>query len=651
MTVQANTLAKYPSWKDWFNARSSATIINKSNQEMLFQIFKHTISPEKCGMELIEHTETVFLFRHTFGTNRIELFHNMQVTGGNIYTAKKEFSFIQGVGEDNACPVTPDFDILVQLPQETAEPIPTATHLLNVTSTDEVAALNPGQTTSYTPRNFIPVPPFLLNTLNEAISKFDGDAAHILVETAKAFKDFDTAHSNDEDYIDKAKSKSKDVLAWLYLVITNKVTAIPTISCSSKILKSKISNLEQRNLGPNRPAIDSINQANHLEEVFRRPLEILATSSSSTQDFMQRLTQIQNQSNEKSNKSFKKIAPKYQRMLLVASSQGEAIPIELNHEAMEFFSQTSVLNAQIYLNSHLDSLKIECSISTALTTSLMHGCLLWTSSLTPSGLASSVISSLDIIRNDVLHEGIVLDYSTKHEMTSKSLEKLTKTQILFPADIEASIERLRAFHALVDLFFGSLSFPAQGLKKLIHLCSDHKRLLRTKLFLDEMFIAKMHFTVDDRLNQWLEQCCRTDTVTETNLELTNFSSIFGDIQLNKFFCHLPSNIAKIHDRTKSTNDDNDRKTKRSKPSPSQPEKIRNLSQCQDWKLRHSEKWDTIFRNKTRDGPTLSTNCKPCLKFHVKGLCYSDCPFRCSHKSLSSEDKVLTTNFIKELRGE
>jgi hypothetical protein len=326
------------------------------------------------------------------------------------------------------------------------------------------------------------------------------------------------------------------------------------MGCNSRILKRSFSNLESMCLGPSTPEQTTVNNFDQIEQVFKRPLEILASTSSSTQDFMQHLTQIQSTSNDKLTCSFKKIAPKYQRMLLLASSQGEAIPSELGKEATEFFSQSTVLNAQIYLNSHLEALKIECSVSSALATSLMHGSLLWVNSLTPSGLASSVISSLDIIRADVPQEGIVLDYSTKFEISSKSLDKLTKTQILFPSDIEASIERLRALHALVELFFGPLSFASQGLKKLVHLCIDHKHLLRTKNYLDDMFIPKLHFTVDDRLNQWLDQCCRVDLAIDTNLELTNFSSIFYNIQLSKFHCSLPSNILKLH----NPSDNNDK---------------------------------------------------------------------------------------------
>ena len=70
-----------------------------------------------------------------------------------------------------------------------------------------------------------------------------------------------------------------------------------------------------------------------------------------------------------------------------------------------------------------------------------------------------------------------------------------------------------------------------------------------------------------------------------------------------------------------------------------------------WKLRQNEKWDTIFRSKTRDGPILLMDCQPCLKFHVKGVCYNDCAFVKSHVELTDTDKEATASFIKGLRGE
>ena len=79
--------------------------------------------------------------------------------------------------------------------------------------------------------------------------------------------------------------------------------------------------------------------------------------------------------------------------------------------------------------------------------------------------------------------------------------------------------------------------------------------------------------------------------------------------------------------------------------------MKNLNQDKNWKLRVDESWDTTFKNTSKEGPVLSSECKPCLKYHVKGICYSDCPFAKSHKQLQGNDKNKTNSFIKEIRGE
>ena len=60
-----------------------------------------------------------------------------------------------------------------------------------------------------------------------------------------------------------------------------------------------------------------------------------------------------------------------------------------------------------------------------------------------------------------------------------------------------------------------------------------------------MFIPKLLYAVDDRINQWLTQCGQYNTVEETSLELICLSNIIIKIQLNEFTCFLPPNIKKI----------------------------------------------------------------------------------------------------------
>ena len=100
----------------------------------------------------------------------------MKAIGGNIYIEKEEFGFIQGIEESATCIMTPDYEILTQVPEAIGVSVPTPTYLLSVSNIADVEALNIGQTMSYKPRNFIPIPPFLLETISNSISKSEGDS-------------------------------------------------------------------------------------------------------------------------------------------------------------------------------------------------------------------------------------------------------------------------------------------------------------------------------------------------------------------------------------------------------------------------------------------------------------------------------------------
>ena len=124
------------------------------------------------------------------------------------------------------------------------------------------------------------------------------------------------------------------------------------------------------------------------QDMIQRPLEIITSLSTITREYLDKLTQIQATNGDKQSRSFKKIAKKYQRMMLVASSRGDIVKMNLNEEAMEFFGQSTSLLAQIFLNSYLEARDIECTISTTLTTILMHGSFLRSNTVNPSGLSA-----------------------------------------------------------------------------------------------------------------------------------------------------------------------------------------------------------------------------------------------------------------------
>ena len=103
--------------------------------------------------------------------------------------------------------------------------------------------------------------------------------------------------------------------------------------------------------------------------------------------------------------------------------------------------------------------------------------------------------------NDSLHEGILLDFLTVHEISKASLSKLTKTQVIYPTSIELMIEQVEAIIAHAELFFTVKSYLYQGLNQFLILCRNNKSILRTQLHLDKMFIPKFLFSIDNRINK------------------------------------------------------------------------------------------------------------------------------------------------------
>ena len=638
----------YASWQEWFDSRNSAETINKNHQAELFEAFNADESADKITEEIIQHEETAFLFKVNFGEANVNIFHHLKKIGGTTYHPTVAYGFIQGVGKSTAWTMTPDISILSETPTGAAVSTPTPTNLNGMTTIEHVNDIELSVTITHKPRNFIPIPPFLLQTLQDSIATHNGDAKQALLSSAKALAAFDIAHADDADYEDKARTKCKDILFWLFLVGQKSVAikATSVIGCSNETVATYFRDMESKVLTSAPTTTTAADMSAVVGDSLKRPFEVLATTASTTAEFVEKLTQLQNQSNEKSTKSFTKIPSKYQNMILVATSTGEATNVNYEQEAADFFKATNILHAQVLLNSELESAKIDCTISPAMTTMLTHGGFLWSGPLTPSGFAASTIISEGVIRTDTLYEGMVLDYSTKHDMSATSLEKLTKTQVMFPTTIETAVERLQALQVLSAYFFGRRSFISQGLIKLVNSCLDNRQLLRTKLYMDKKFIAKFIYAFDDRIYQWLRQCSTVDAVTDTDLELVAFGNLFKDIILSRFDITLPPNIGNVKNNITDQSDVTPPKKPRAAPVV-----VRNDNPTREWKVRSDEKWDTVFRSKARNGPNLSIGCQPCLKFHAKGFCFEDCSLAKSHTALNPEDTKATSNFIKELRGE
>ena len=651
-TVPTTNNNRIDTWSKWFDSKESSDFVNKQAQEELFQAFNASIDSNECKKKLIDHQEVLFLFKETFG-NTLNVFHHAIELGGTVYDNNVEFGIIQGIETDCSVPMTPDTTILLETPAGNAVATPTVTSLLAVKSIEDIDALTNGTTTTYKPRHFIPITPFLCKTISKSIEKNESDCKSLLLAVALAIKQFDIDFDGNTDYVNKAKQKCKDILYWLYLASKqdSPVKPIPTTVCKSRRIRDKLNDITSTCINTNvtnQATTGSAEFANAIGNHLKRPLEIIATSNTTQSDILRSFQVQHEKNNDKSSRSFTKLPSQYQNMILVASSQGDVTAMELNDQAKAFFKCSNHLSANVMLNCLLETKQVDCSISTAMTQALMCGCFLWRNAITPSGFAASAIISEDTIRNDTLHQGMVLDLSTKFEMSSDSLEKLTKTNVVYPSSIEGLIERLKAIRELSIFFFNEFSHVSQGLISLTLKFMDNKPLLRARAMVDDEFISKIVCCVDDRLYQWLKQCARATYTTQTTTALTNFGDIFMRVLTNEFHYTLPKSVKKL---TKPESDPWDRTGGPPKRPKQNSERVINSSLVDDWKLRQNEQWDTVFRHKSVKGPTLSIGCHPCLKYQCKGYCFKDCANKASHIQLKKEDKEKTSTFIKSLRGE
>ena len=274
---------KSPSWLHWFMNHQSNDTINKTAQSKLIQAFNHAITAGKCNESLLSNQELSFLIKENFGSSRVAIIHHVTKSGGTIYNSTESYGMIQGIEKDLAVHLTPDIVVLCESPEGAATPVPTSTNLLGVSKEEEVNNLTVGARSTYRPRNLMPIIPFLLKPINDAITAHDGNASHVLLAIAKAIKQFDTNVGDDDSYTEKAKQSCKDVLNWIYLVSIDSaaVSAIPSTGCNNIGLITSLRGASNICLASHRKRKSPTTNTNvgDGQVNLQRPLELIAAST------------------------------------------------------------------------------------------------------------------------------------------------------------------------------------------------------------------------------------------------------------------------------------------------------------------------------------------------------------------------------------
>ena len=156
--------------------------------------------------------------------------------------------------------MSPDIETLCKKPIGAAVLVPTITQIVSTTIVEQEYAIQDSQTVTFKPKNFILIPPFLLKPIQDLISKSNGYSRVVLVKCVKAVKDFYTKHVKDAEYADKAKSKCKEIMFWLYLASqnNNEIDAIQVTGCNNEKVASELKKIKKLCLAPTPEVVNEI---------------------------------------------------------------------------------------------------------------------------------------------------------------------------------------------------------------------------------------------------------------------------------------------------------------------------------------------------------------------------------------------------------
>ena len=640
----------FTSWYEYYDALPASSVVNKGRMEQMLKSFDHSLSADEAKAAMTRNQDFVFLART--GLNKtLGLFHHLEVSGGTIIDPEEDCAFFVGLDQTNAIIASPDASVLFRAPSPEAYEVAKREDIMNCTSLQEVENLQASTSQSIRARNFIAVPPFLVKVLGDSIETNKEDTNKIFWDVIVAIKEFDEAHKDDADFKEKASMKCKLLLHWLFVAsrddaANNRIDQIHFAICTNEGIMAKMREFEKKHFS------QTDNQQAQVAQALVAPLEQLAASSKTTQEALLKMsaTQDRSSSSSTSEKSFAKIPESYRNMLLNASSVGEARPSALTEEAMDFFKQSGIKQAHIHLNSLLDGKGIRVSIPHSVVNALFCGAFKWSNLATPSGFAASVLETESYLRNDVLRDAMVLEASTKFEISDEYVEKLTKTSIQFPTTSEDLIERFKAMRELSSFFFPVESYITQFYIQLANWNLRYRRIIDLRVAMDSKFIAKFLVATDNRVNMFLEECMKAEDPTEISPRWLNASNICESIEMNEFYYTLPASVKLV---TRSS-DEKNRKRKADQDTEKErrtSERVTNQNPVEGWKLREGEDYSTVFRHKVKGGPRLSMGCHGCHKYHNKGWCYSDCDNAASHCVLVGDDYTKFDARVRALRGE
>jgi len=102
---------------------------------------------------MLDYDQAIFRFKQNLGINKVGKLHHIK-RWGDLYDANEQVDSIQGVDENTPCVITPDIDILHELPVAQRGRVNSANNIYKQKNEQDIVNLTLSTAVKYHPKEF-----------------------------------------------------------------------------------------------------------------------------------------------------------------------------------------------------------------------------------------------------------------------------------------------------------------------------------------------------------------------------------------------------------------------------------------------------------------------------------------------------------------
>lgn len=305
--------------------------------------------------------------------------------------------------------------------------------------------------------------------------------------------------------------------------------------------------------------------------------------------------------------------------------------------------------------------------------SLYNGVFLFADSFTPSNFTVFGFYESEPNSNEDLYQHYYVCQLINLQGEKKSDDQIKaslKQEVRVPSSFDGMGQQLIYFTtAAAEIFFGDESVGVAKLRQLTRTISQNRKQFRNNIALDEWFVPKFLFAVDNRFQRWLRSCeDAKEARYQVNDAVLDFLDIIENILNKTFVINLPTTFRKVMAKPETATapsanpvgpnakpeQQQGEKNKKRKKDEDNP-KVKNSQQDDDFKPKADESWDATFKSKhPKDRPDWTDKIKMCARWHIKGDCFENCLRAISHvpkDQIPAEKKAAMLSFMAKCRSD